>query len=68
MSNNNKQPQPNKQEHHVLLIDGQDALPGQAKRIVNAPAPASNPDDLAQRPLHNHVSGGFSLLKKEIGR
>jgi len=68
MSGNQKQPHASKQEHHVLLIDGQDALPGQAKRIVNAPAPASNPNDLAQRPLHNNVSGGFSLRKSEIGR
>ena len=65
MSGNDKQSQPNQQEHHVLLIDGHDALPGQAKRILNAPATPFNKDDLAQRPLHNNVSGGFSLLKKE---
>ncbi len=64
MSDNRKQPQA--KEHHVLLINQQDALPLEARRVLGAPARPVDENDLATRPLHSVVRP-FSILRKEIG-
>jgi len=53
-------------EHHVLLINQQDALPLEARRVLGAPARPVDENDLATRPLHSVVRP-FSILRKEIG-
>ncbi len=63
MSDNRKQPQA--KEHHVLLINQQDALPLEARRVLNASARPSDANDLAQHPLHSVVRP-FSILRKDI--
>lgn len=48
---------------HLLIINGQEALPADYKRVVNAPSRPVVKDDRATKPIET-VSRGFSLLRK----
>ncbi len=45
-----------------FLVDGRPASPGQYKRIVDAPSPPANKDDLATKPIHSVVRA-FKLMR-----
>ncbi len=47
---------------HTMRINGQCALPRDAKRILTVPATPVDKDDIATKPIET-VSRGFTLLR-----